>query len=376
MNIDELLAYTFYNNTVRDWLLFAGLLLLVIGGLLLLKRGLLYHLRRVAARTQIEADNFLCALVERTRLFFFLFVALYVAAQVLTLPPRANLLVGLIAIVAVLIQIGMWGNTGIAFWIRKWVRERGATEPEMIALVQAAGFLARMIVWVVVTLVVLDNMGVEVTALVAGLGIGGIAIALAVQNVLSDLLASLSIVIDKPFIVGDFIIVDSYIGTVEKIGLKTTRIKSLGGEQLILSNTDLMGARIRNYKRMVERRIVFTFGVQYDTPAEKVAAIPAMVREIIEREERARFDRSHFKQYGDSSLDFETVYHVLTADYDVYMDLQQAINLAIFRRFEAEGIQFAFPTRTLHVQGRIQSALIEGDGESGRAPRAPQRVAE
>jgi small-conductance mechanosensitive channel len=206
------------------------------------------------------------------------------------------------------------------------------------------------VLYVLVLLMVLDNLGVDVTALVASLGIGGVAVALAVQNILTDLFACLSISIDKPFVLGDFIIVGDLLGTVEHIGLKTTRVRSLSGEQLIFSNNDLLGSRVRNFKRMYERRVVFTFGVVYQTRHEQLRRIPDMVRAIIEARENTRFDRAHFKAYGDSSLDFEVVYYVLVPDYNIYMDIQQAINLDLFERFEKEGIGFAYPTRTVYMQ--------------------------
>jgi len=204
-------------------------------------------------------------------------------------------------------------------------------------------------------------MGVDITALIAGLGIGGIAVALALQNVLGDLFASLSIVLDKPFVIGDFIIVDDLLGTVEHIGLKTTRVRSLFGEQLVFSNSDLLNSRIRNYKRMHERRIVFSLGVTYQTPYEKLAAIPDIIREIIELQEQVRFDRAHFKEYGDFALEFEIVYYMLVPDYNAYMDTQQAINLALYERFEKEGISFAYPTQTLYVSAEQRAALTESE---------------
>jgi small-conductance mechanosensitive channel len=194
-------------------------------------------------------------------------------------------------------------------------------------------------------------MGIDITALVAGLGVGGIAVALAAQNILGDLFASWSIVLDKPFLVGDFIIIDGYSGTVEHIGLKTTRLRSLTGEQLIFSNSDLLKCRIRNYKRMQERRIVFSFGVLYETPLEKLKEIPGIVKDIITSIENTRFDRAHFASYGNYSLNFEVVYYVLSSDYTVYMDIQQKINLALFEEFQKKDIVFAYPTQTIYVSG-------------------------
>jgi small-conductance mechanosensitive channel len=207
--------------------------------------------------------------------------------------------------------------------------------------------LGRLALWSTVALLVLANLGIDVTAMVAGLGIGGIAVALAAQNILGDLFASASIVLDKPFVIGDFIIVGEDMGTVEHIGLKTTRVRSLSGEQLVFANNDLLKSRIRNFKRMNERRAAFGIGVTYQTPAEKLAAIPAMLREAVEAQSPTRFDRAHFKQYGDSALLFEVVYYVLSPDYNLYMDIQQAINLAVFRRFAEEQIEFAHPTYTV-----------------------------
>ncbi len=181
---------------------------------------------------------------------------------------------------------------------------------------------------------------------------GGIAIALATQSILSDLFASLSILLDRPFEVGHFIIVGDHLGSVEKIGLKTTRIRSLSGELIIFGNNDLLQSRIRNFTHFQERRVVFKFGVLYGTPAEKLKKIPGMVREIIEKTDNTRFDRAHFMAFGDYSLLFEIVYYVLSPDYTEYMNIQEKINFAILERFEEEGIQFAFPTRTVHIAGQ------------------------
>jgi small-conductance mechanosensitive channel len=208
-----------------------------------------------------------------------------------------------------------------------------------------------MLLWTIILLVALDNLGFNVTTLIAGLGISGIAIALAVQNILGDLFSSFSIVLDKPFVIGDFIIIDEYLGTVEYVGIKTTRIRSLSGEQLIFSNSDLLKSRIRNFKRMFERRVVFSVSVVYGTSHENLVKIPKMIREIILNQDRVRFDRAHFKEYGAYSLNFEIVYWIQNPDYNVYMDTQQNINLAIYEQFNREGIQFAYPTQTVLLQG-------------------------
>jgi small-conductance mechanosensitive channel len=198
---------------------------------------------------------------------------------------------------------------------------------------------------------------VQITPLLASLGIGGLAVALALQNVLSDLFASLSIVLDKPFVIDDFIAVDDLQGTVEHVGLKTTRLRSLSGEQLVFSNSDLLSSRVRNYKRMLERRATFTIGVIYGTPVEALREIPKLIRAAVESQPNTRMDRTHFQKFGDSSLDFETVYFMLVPDYAVFMDVQQEINLYLYEAFQERGLEFAFPTRTLWLEQSAAPAI-------------------
>jgi small-conductance mechanosensitive channel len=209
--------------------------------------------------------------------------------------------------------------------------------------------ITKFILWSSILLLALNNLGINVTSLIAGLGIGGVAVALAIQNILGDLFASLSIVLDKPFVIGDFLMIGDFMGSVEYIGLKTTRIRSLSGEQLVFSNSDLLGSRIRNYGRMFERRVVFSIGVTYQTPRERLKLIPEIIREAIESKSKTRFDRCHFMKYGDYALMFETVFYVLSPDYNAYMDIQQAIYFEIHERFEQEQIEFAYPTQKLFV---------------------------
>ena len=202
--------------------------------------------------------------------------------------------------------------------------------------------------WTTVAILILSTFGIEVTPLLAGLGVGGIAVGFALQQILGDIFCSVAIVLDRPFEVGDFIIIGDYMGTVERIGVKTTRVRSLGGEQIIFPNSDLLDSRIRNYKRMAERRVVFKFGVIYATPPRTSEQIPGLVRGSSRAIDQTRFDRAHFAVFGDSSLDFEVVYYVLSPDYNLYMDIQQQINLALVRAVASLGADFAFPTRTLY----------------------------
>jgi small-conductance mechanosensitive channel len=252
------------------------------------------------------------------------------------------------------LQLGLWATAALTMFLALRRARQLTADPGAVAALDLIGFMLRLVVWAAVLLVLLDNLGVNITALIAGLGVGGIAVALAAQNVLGDLFASLSIVLDKPFVVGDFIVIGDFLGTVEHVGLKTTRLRSLSGEQVVFSNTDLLNSRIRNYGRMFERRVVSSIGVVYQTPSAKVRSIPATIREIVEAQQKVRFDRAHFQKFGDSALVFEFVYYVLTPDYNAYMDVQQSINLALLERFAAEGIEFAYPTTTVFLAGEAR----------------------
>jgi small-conductance mechanosensitive channel len=338
------------DNTSQDW---AYALLTALGFILVLhlaRKLALHHLERVAKTTETVIDDFLIEVVSATRILLVVATGLYLGAHFLTLAPRLEKFVDRAFITVVLLQAGFWANRGLIFWLKLRL-SRGEKEDEAASATTLSllSFLGRVVLWVLVLLLVLDNLGLNVSALVTSLGIGGIAIALAVQNILGDLFASLSIAIDKPFVIGDFIVVDEVLGTVEHVGLKTTRLRSLGGEQIILSNNDLLKSRIRNYKRMQERRAVFFLGVTYDTSAELIEQIPGLIKQAVEAQPQARFDRAHFKSFGASSLDFEVVYYVLSPDFNVFMDVQQAINLQLLRVFGERSIAIAFPTQTLHL---------------------------
>ena len=325
----------------------------ISGGMLLVASLLVGFARRKlhrASETEGDADDFLLDVVRRTSIVLLVVPALYAGSRALALPDATSSLLRTVTRVSLIAQAALWSAAVVDFFLRRYHRRRVESDPAAITTIRAFRFAALSAVWCVATLFALDNLGIDVTALVTGLGIGGVAIALATQNILGDLFASLSIVLDKPFVVGDFIRSGEHMGVVEQIGLKTTRVRSLTGEQLIFSNADLLQSRIRNYKRMDERRVQFRLGVTYQTPAATLARIPAMVRGIIEAAGDVRMDRAHFAAFGDSAYDFEFVYYVLSADYNVYMDVQQAINLSTVEAFEREGIELAYPTRTLFLQ--------------------------
>jgi small-conductance mechanosensitive channel len=347
MQRSNILAWEFYHNPIEAWFA-AGIAFVVIGATLFIARTLVARrLGKIASRTATTADDAIVDLLRRTRYFFILTCAVAGATLFLDLPARALAIGRLLGTIALILQIAIWGNGLITFWFRNYAERKADTDISSRTTIAAFSFVARAILWVMLSLVALNRLGYDVTALITGLGVGGIAIALAVQNVLGDLFAALAIVLDKPFVVGDSISVDTMTGTVEHVGLKTTRVRSVNGEQVIFSNADLLKSRIRNFKRMQERRVVLPIGVSYDTPPDTVARIPELLREAVEAQQQVRFDRSHFMSYGDSALNFETVYFVLSADYLVYANINQAVNLAVLRRFATEKIEFAYPTRTI-----------------------------
>ncbi len=344
----HLLDETFLGNTGTTWLIALGISVGVFVVLRLVKRVVIARIGALAKKTENKLDDLVIHALRQTKSLALAIVSIWAGATVLELPEDVRPILRLIAMIAFIVQAGIWLSSGLMFWLKRY--RDSEEDAASIMTMNAIGFLARLAIWSIVLLLVLANLGVDITALVAGLGIGGIAIGLAVQNILGDLFASLSIVLDKPFVLGDFVIVDDLMGAVEHIGIKTTRVRSLSGEQLVFSNGDLLSSRIRNFGRMYKRRVVFTLGVTYGTPKEKLAMIPTIVRKAIEAQDKTTFDRSHFASYGDFSLDFETVYFVLDPEYNLYMDIQQAINLQVYERFAEEGIEFAFPTQTLFLQ--------------------------
>lgn len=341
---------TLLGDRLLDWLAALGLAVLVLLVLLLLKRLAVRRLGALAARTATQLDDFAIALARRTRTLLVAVPAVYLGSLYLHLPAASERFLEGAAALAVFLQVALWASVGIDFWMACHQRRRLEQDAASAALLGVLRFVAKAVLWSVILLLALDNLGVDITTLVAGLGIGGVAVALALQNVLGDLFASLSIVFDKPFVIGDTIAVDDLTGTVESIGMKTTRLRSPSGEQLVLANGELLKSRIRNWRRMAERRAVLAFGVPYQTPAGTIERIPGLVRELVERQDHIRFERAHFKGFGASSLDFEAVYWILSPDQNLFLDRQQAINLGLLRAFEKEGVGFAYPTQTVILE--------------------------
>lgn len=360
------LEFEVLGSSLLNWLVAALVLTLAYPLLRFLVAFVAGRLESLSARTPGRVDELAASLLRETKGAVLFVVALWIAS--LTLSPSWAERMWLLVQLAVLVQLAIWASRGVTWLLERYRSRQLDDDPGVATAVGAMGFLGRVAVWAIVLLTALATMGVEIGPALAGLGVGGIAIALAVQNILGDLFASLSIIFDRPFVIGDFIIVGDLLGTVEHVGLKTTRVRALSGEQLVFSNSDLLNSRVRNFKRMEQRRILFRFGVQYDTGYERLRKIPGIVEEIINGVDKTRFDRAHFADFADSALEFEVVYFMLVPDFNSYMDAQQAINLELYRRLEELGVSFAFPTRTLHLhmEKPEEIALALGQSESAR----------
>jgi small-conductance mechanosensitive channel len=268
-------------------------------------------------------------------------------------PPEAEAWTRAITVIAFLVQVALWGDALLKGWLILYQKRQGADEADEVTTVRVVTVVLRFAVFILIGLIALDNIpGVEVTTLIASLGIGGIAVALAVQNILGDLFASLIIVLDKPFVIGDLIKVGDYIGNVEAIGLKTTRVRSYTGEQVIFSNSDLLSSRLSNYKTLAKRLVIASIGVTCETPHEKLEQIPGILQQAVEGQDHAQFARAHLHEYGASSYNYQLVYSVLSPDFGVYMDTRQAVNLGVIKRFEEMGIEMAYPTQVVYVGER------------------------
>jgi small-conductance mechanosensitive channel len=347
--LKETLQTTMLDNRVLDYLVFIGAFLAGILVVRLLKNITINRLKVWAEKTSTTIDNFLVKIIEKKLIPILYFGVFYLTFNSLVLTDPVRKAVDITGIVILTffglrLILALINYSIETYWVKKEVdASRQRSLKGVITIVKVA-------VWGIGITFLLDNLGFKISTVVAGLGIGGIAIALAAQTVLGDLFSYFIIFFDRPFEIGDFIIIDSYMGSIEHIGIKTTKVRSLGGEQLIFSNSDLTNSRIRNYKRMEKRRVVFSLGVIYQTTSELLKEIPGIIREAIESIEGTGFDRAHFASYGDFSLNFEAVYYVLSGDYGKYMDIQQEINFAIKEEFEKRGIEFAYPTQTLFVE--------------------------
>ena len=352
MNWDALLNETF-------WINLAIVLCITIVSFLVLRTILGIVTRRLSKLATGAKTKFLgiaAELLSRTSNLLILAFSLLIALKTVELSPRWESTMSHGWFIALAFQIALWMDTGVRLWMESLTRDGKARNPVTTTII---GIMIRIVVWTMMLLSILANLGVDITAMIASLGVGGIAIALAVQTLLSDIFASLSIGVDKPFEIGDFVVCGEVAGNIEHIGLKTTRIRSLSGEQVVCSNADLLSQTIHNYKRMNTRRIVFKFGISYKTPASKLREVSQLVRRIIESIEKAKFDRAHFFAFDNSQLTYEVVYIMQTADYNAYMDVQEEINLRLLEGIHELEVDFAFPIRQVEfIGGNLPEMLV------------------
>lgn len=371
-------AATFWPDV--DWTDMVPAVLAGMVTVIVLRAGLrltVQRLRALSQRTATAVDDGLVRVLERTNTGLIWVAGLLVGLGLLPLDDRWHGRVSQLWFAVVALQIGLWGQQAVALVLEAQQQRAGSSGNghALSATATLLGWGLRGALWVVVVLAVLSNLGVNITAFVASLGIGGIAVALAVQNILADLFASLSIAVDKPFEVGDSISVGDVSGTVERVGLKTTRIRSLGGEQIVMSNAELLKRTVSNFKRLQTRRVALTFGITYDATADEVAAVPPIVKALIEADDKLEFLRAHFKGFGQSSLDFEVIYRVLDADYDLYMDHQQALNLALMRELQQRGISFSFMPPAVSVVAAPMRQQADGTPAPPKATSATAQPA-
>jgi len=347
--VDGFLRQTIFHNTISSYLI--SITIFIVGFILIwfLKRIYLHRIKVWVKETETPIDDFIVNAVEKRLLPLAYFGIFYICARGLNLKPiisKGLNIVGLLFLIIVAVRFLL---SIFEYSIENYLIPSNSMDLTKQQSIKVIANVIKIIVWSLAVIIILDNFGVKISALMAGLGIGGVAVALASQAVLGDVFNYFTIFFDRPFTIGDFIVVDEYSGTVEHIGVKTTRIRSIGGEQLIFSNTDLTNSRVQNYKRMEQRRALFQFGVTYDTPIEMLEEIPVVIRKIIENFEDTVFDRAHFIKYGDFSLIFEVVYCVLNSDYTRYMDVQHQINLNMMREFKTRNISFASTAQNLFV---------------------------
>lgn len=342
-------------NTLRAWLTAVVVCTATLLVVWVVRSVVLARLRRIASQTSTRWDDLAVELLADLRVWCVLAVTAAIGSRPLSFPEGVHNGVRYFAVIVVALQALLSSRLLLNFLIEqilnKAKRADGTPDPSVASATTIIRFMGMLVLGSLLVLLTLANLNVEITPLITGLGIGGIAIALAAQSILGDLFASLSILFDKPFLVGHFIVVGDLSGTVEKIGVKSTQVRALSGELIIFRNTDLLGSRVRNFFFLKERRAVFKVGVVYETPPAKLRDVARIIREAVESQALARLDRAHFASLGAYSLDFECVYFVLAPDYKVYMDVQQAINLTLIERFAAEGISFAYPT-AVEIQRR------------------------
>lgn len=350
MNYSEILQIQWWGNSVQQYALSFAIFITLLIVCKVFETHIVHHLKKLSETTDTDVDDTVVRVLDEIPLLFFMVVAIYYPITLLNVPAIVDKVASAIFIIALVVQAVISTSKLLEFFARKLLFKNEKEAAKNVTIFNGFKLIAEIAIWSIGIILILSNLGVDVSSLVASLGIGGVALALASQKVLGDMFSSFSIFIDKPFEVGDMIKVGNDMGSVKKIGLKTTRIQTLDGQELVIGNEELTSSRIHNFKKMKRRRIRFTLGVTYDTPSRKLRKIPEMLTEMFETEEGATLDRVHFKSFNDSSLDFEIVYHVESQDYAEYMDIQQRVNLDIVDTFNKAKIEFAFPSRTVYLQ--------------------------
>lgn len=345
----EILDYKLLSNSVQDYLIAIAIIIVGLIIIRIFKKVVLNSLDKWAQKTKTNLDDYIVKAVEKFAVPLLYYGAFYFGITTLSLSTKIIKWLNIISTVLIAYLAIVFITSSVRLAINSYLDRKGEGE-EKKKQMKGITIIFNFLIWSFGIVFLLDNLGYNVSSIIAGLGIGGVAIALAAQTVLKDLFSYFVIFFDRPFEIGDFLIVGDKLGAVEYIGIKTTRLRSLGGEQLIFSNTDLVDSRVHNYKRMQRRRVLFKLGVIYQTPKKLLEEIPGIIKKAITDLDNTTFDRAHFSSYGDFSLNFEIVYYVLSADYNVYMDTQQAINLKIYEEFEKKGIEFAYPTQTLFLE--------------------------
>ena len=339
---DWLQANTLLNFPASQWLSAVMLTIFYFFLILSIWKFAIIKLKQLTAKTDNNVDDVIVEVLQSTEYLTLAMLSTLLGIRMWDLPDKWIGRLDHLTFIVFGIQVAIWISKAITVWTNRKLMSREGELPNPVITAMLA-YVFKAIVWTVLLLTMLANVGVNITAFVTSLGIGGVAVALAVQNILSDLFASLSIGLDKPFVIGDFIVFGDVMGTVERVGLKTTHIRSLSGEQIVCSNTELLKNTIHNYKRMSQRRVVFNFGVSYDTPPDSLEKIPPIIRQMIEKIQKTRFDRAHFKSFSAVTLDFEAVYFIDTDDFNLYMDIQQGINLTLMRELKSLNVDFAMP---------------------------------
>jgi len=340
MDLSGFLAAQYFGNTLKAWLSSIFIALAVYIVVNIFRRLLIKNFSRLAEKTDNQLDNNIADVISQTKMMFIFIEAVFFGTLFLSIPPNLIQWTRRIALVALLIQSGFWATKLCEGLVKQHVNKN---------IKNIFNLVTKVLIWILISLWGLENLGVEVSAFIASLGITGIVVGLALQNILGDVFSAVSITIDKPFEVGDYIVFNEYMGTVEKLGWKSTRIRSLNGEIIVIGNSDLLSNRIQNYQHLQRRRIAFTFGVTYQTSYDQLKQISRIIGDFVSSLDDVTFERVHLKHLSDSSIDFEVVYYVEKPDYIVFMDTQQLINFELIKRFDQLGIDFAYPTTTIHL---------------------------